>query len=192
MAHTPGPKIPPLRHIPSRPSHHVPDPQPPAAGPAGGRPRAAGLAGGLRLVLRRGHRPRSLKWYGFLEPSGAFEDGAGVRRAPGGRYPVVLAWLPADADQQREQLARRLAARDDALDLLGMDVIWTAEMAEAGWLLPWEGEAVRRVSDGTLAPAVAAATWRGRLWAAPFTSNAQLLWVRGDLVPEPPATWDRP
>ena len=35
---------------------------------------------------------------------------------------------------------RRLAAEDDTLTLVGMDVIWTAELAEAGWILPWEGE----------------------------------------------------
>ena len=31
---------------------------------------------------------------------------------------------------------RRLAAEDSDIDLIGMDVIWTAEFAEAGWILP--------------------------------------------------------
>jgi multiple sugar transport system substrate-binding protein len=40
--------------------------------------------------------------------------------------------LPADADQQREQIVRRLAARDSDIDVIGMDVIWTGEFATAG------------------------------------------------------------
>src|SRR5690606_39063735 len=43
---------------------------------------------------------------------------------------------------------------------------------------------------GRLEAAVASASYAGRLWAVPFTSNAQLLWYRKDRVPEPPATWD--
>jgi len=39
---------------------------------------------------------------------------------------------------------RRLAARDAGVDIIAMDVIWTAEFAEAGWIRPWEGEHLRR------------------------------------------------
>jgi multiple sugar transport system substrate-binding protein len=41
-----------------------------------------------------------------------------------------------------------------------------------------------------LPAAVASASYRNRLWAAPFTSNAQLLWYRTDRVKSPPSTWD--
>ena len=34
------------------------------------------------------------------------------------------------------------------------------------------------------------ATFDGKLYAAPFTSNTQLLWYRKDLVRQPPKTWD--
>src|SRR5690606_18555502 len=37
---------------------------------------------------------------------------------------------------------------------------------------------------------IASASYGGRLWAVPFTSNAQLLWYRKDRVREPPRTWD--
>ena len=36
------------------------------------------------------------------------------------------------ADDQRLQLARRLSGNDKSLDLMGMDVVWTAEFADAG------------------------------------------------------------
>ena len=34
---------------------------------------------------------------------------------------------------------RRLGAEDDSIDIIGMDVIWTAEFANAGFIEPWEG-----------------------------------------------------
>jgi multiple sugar transport system substrate-binding protein len=132
-----------------------------------------------------------LRWYVFNEGSGAFAQAA--ERCSGdaqGRYRIELAALPADADQQREQLVRRLAAGDADIDIIGMDVIWTAEFAEAGWILPWQGEAADRASAGRLPSAVDSATYEQTLWAAPFTTNTQLLWYRTDRVANPPETWD--
>lgn len=132
-----------------------------------------------------------LRWYVFDEPSGAFSEAANrCAQASGDRYRVDLVPLPSDADQQREQLVRRLAARDADIDLVGMDVIWTAEFAAAGWIMPWEGEAAHHARAGRLASAVEGASWSGRLWAAPYTTNAQLLWYRSDRMPEAPRTWD--
>lgn len=77
--------------------------------------------------------PPHVTWYVFDEPSGAFREAA--RRCTelsGDRYRIDIVSLPADADQQREQLTRRLAAGDESIDIIGMDVIWTAEFAEAG------------------------------------------------------------
>jgi multiple sugar transport system substrate-binding protein len=132
-----------------------------------------------------------LSWYVFDEQSGAFAEAAErCAEASAGTYTVELVPLPADADQQREQLVRRLAAGDPAIDLIGMDVIWTAEFAAAGWIQPWPEEAAERVRAGRLEAAIATATYRDRLWAIPFTSNTQLLWYRTDRVDAPPATWD--
>lgn len=131
-----------------------------------------------------------LRWYVFDEPSGAFAQAAErCSQASQGRYRVDLARLPTDADQQREQLVRRLAARDQDIDLIGMDVIWTAEFAEAGWVLPWEGQAAHKARAGRLSSAIDSATYDQRLWAAPFTTNTQLLWYRTDRVASPPQTW---
>lgn len=132
-----------------------------------------------------------LHWYVFDEPSGAFAEAAqNCARESNGRYDIVLALLPSDADQQREQVVRRLAAHDEGVDIIAMDVIWTAEFAEAGWIRPWEGEHLRRAQEGRLGSAIESASYRQQLWAAPFTTNAQLLWYRTDRVRNPPATWD--
>src|SRR5688572_33116294 len=56
----------------------------------------------------------------------------------GGAYVLKAESLPTNPDQQREQLVRRLAASDPAIDLIGMDVVWTAEFGQAGWITPFE------------------------------------------------------
>ncbi len=133
-----------------------------------------------------------LSWYIFDEPSGSFAEAArSCSNASGGEYLIDIVVLPADADQQREQLVRRLAARDSAIDIIGLDVIWTAEFSAAGWIIPWPEGLADAVTEGRLGSAVESATFDGRLQAAPFTTNTQLLWYRTDRVRTPPDTWDK-
>ena len=132
-----------------------------------------------------------LHWTVFDEQSGSFETAAQrCAAASDGAYRIRLMPLPADADQQREQLARRLAARDAAIDIIGMDVIWTAEFARAGWILPWTGAAAEQAAVLRIGATLDSASYEGRLWAVPFTTNTQLLWYRTDRFDHPPATWD--
>ncbi|WP_212753757.1 ABC transporter substrate-binding protein [Nakamurella aerolata] len=107
-----------------------------------------------------------------------------------GRYRIVGNLLPSDADGQREQLVRRLAAKDSGMDVLGMDVIWTAEFAEAGWVRELTGAQQQQASDGVLAKPLETATWKGKLYGIPRHTNVQLMWYRKSLVPNPPKTWD--
>jgi trehalose/maltose transport system substrate-binding protein len=133
----------------------------------------------------------TLKWYVFAEPSGAFEQAASdCTKQSNGRYKVSIVDLPTNADQQRELVVRRLAAKDSDIDIIGMDVIWTAEFAEAGWIKPWTGANAAKARAGTLAGPLKTAEYKGQLWVAPFTTNTQLLWYRKDRVKTPPKTWD--
>jgi multiple sugar transport system substrate-binding protein len=132
----------------------------------------------------------TLNWYIFHEPSGSFAAAAAsCSAASGGEYTIQIRELPSAADGQREQLVRRSAAKDSSLDILGLDVVWEAEFAEAGWIQPWTGAARRQVTQDAVKAALDTATWKGQLVAAPFNSNTQLLWYRKDLVPHPPTTW---
>jgi multiple sugar transport system substrate-binding protein len=79
-----------------------------------------------------------LSFFIFNEPSGAYQEAAAAcSEQSNGEYTISFEFLPAQADAQREQLVRRLGAEDDSIDIVGMDVIWTAEFANAGWILPW-------------------------------------------------------
>jgi multiple sugar transport system substrate-binding protein len=107
----------------------------------------------------------------------------------GGRYRISLNTLPRGANDQREQLVRRLAAGDPGMDVLGLDVTWTAELAEAGWIREWTGSHAEQAEQGTLPLPLDTAVWNGKLYAAPYNTNVQLLWYRSDLIPQPPTTW---
>ncbi|MGH3633444.1 extracellular solute-binding protein [Mycobacterium sp.] len=112
----------------------------------------------------------------------------------GGRFTIRQFSLPRSADDQRLQLARRLTGNDRTLDVMALDVVWTAEFADAGWALPLSddpaGRAEADATADTLAGPLATARWQHRLYAAPVTTNTQLLWYRADLMDKPPTTWD--
>lgn len=128
--------------------------------------------------------------YGGASVNGFAEVIAACNEAAGGRYRIVGNLVPSDADGQREQFVRRLAAGDSGMDLLGMDVTWTAEFAEAGWIRALTPEQAALATADTLQPPIATATWDGTLYAIPKHTNVQLLWYRPSLTPEPPRTWD--
>lgn len=105
--------------------------------------------------------------------------------------PVTLLELPEAADEQRAQMVANLQAGSDRYDVLGLDVVWTAEFADAGWIVPLERGMFPL--DRFLPPVVDTAVYRGRLWAVPYTGNAGLLYYRKDLLAKqgfkPPKTW---
>lgn len=132
----------------------------------------------------------TLNWYNFPDDSGALQKAADrCSKASGGRYRISYNKLPRAADGQRQQLVRRLAAQDDSLDILGLDVTWAAEFAEARWIREWTGTAKERAVEGTLRVPLQTSVWKDRLYAVPYNTNTQLLWYRSDLVPKPPKTW---
>jgi multiple sugar transport system substrate-binding protein len=140
-----------------------------------------------------GSGARAINWYAFNEPGGSYDMAVeNCNKQANGKYTINYVKLPNIADQQRELLVRRLAAEDDSIDLASLDVIWTAEFAEAEWILPWEGDRREAATEGKLEGPVETVDYKGKVWAIPHTSNTQLLWYRKDRVDAPPDdfTWD--
>jgi multiple sugar transport system substrate-binding protein len=93
------------------------------------------------------------------------------------------------ADQQHDDLVQNFQAKNKNYDVVDVDVVWTAEFAAKGWLQPLEGALAIKTTD--LLPAtVASATYGGKLYAAPQTSDGGILYYRSDLIKTPPTTWD--
>jgi multiple sugar transport system substrate-binding protein len=104
---------------------------------------------------------------------------------------VTLLLLPEAANDQLAQLVANLQARSDLYDVIDMDVIWTAEFASNGWIIPLP-QSQFPLGD-FLKPAVDTAMYQGRLYAVPDYSNADLLYYRKDILAkagkQPPTTW---
>lgn len=144
---------------------------------------ACGTSGG-------GSGPVTLNYYIYPDTSGATNQAvAACTKQSHGKYTISYQQLPTSADGQRLQLVRRLAAHDNTIDIMGLDVTWEAEFAQAGWLLPWTGANKAQAEHDTLKPMLETATWKGKLYAVPDNTNTQLLWYRSDLVKTPPKTW---
>ena len=134
---------------------------------------------------------RDLTWFVAIQPGGSIEKVAErCSKESDDKYVVKPEFLPTDATQQREQLVRRLGAEDPSIDIVGMDVIWTGEFANAGWVEEWKGPLKEQVTEAVFPNVIETASFEGGLYAAPFNTNTQLLWYRKDLVPKPPKTWD--
>jgi multiple sugar transport system substrate-binding protein len=151
---------------------------------------ATAALGASLAACSSGPQGTVINLYGGASGTGFDKILADCNKAAAGRYTIVGNLLPSDADGQRDQLVRRLAAHDDGMDLLHMDVVWTAEFAEAGWireLTPQQGAAATK---DILQPPIDTATWKDKLYGIPKHTNVQLLWYRKDLVPTPPKTFD--
>src|ERR1700683_2834082 len=87
------------------------------------------------------------------------------------RQKVTLLLLPEASNDQLAQLVANLQAKSDEYDVIDMDVIWTAEFASNGWIIPLPESKFHELSD-FLRPAVDTAMYQGRLYAVPDYSNA--------------------
>ena len=140
----------------------------------------------------------TLNWYINPDNGGQAELAAKCARQSGGRYDITVSMLPRDATSQREQLLRRLAAKDDTIDLMSLDPPFTAEFAEAGFLRLFTDQERQELTDGVLDGPVEGATYQGKLAAAPFWANTQLLWYRKSVADRAgadpaaePVTWQQ-
>jgi len=153
---------------------------------------AAALAGAvLSACGGSSGGPPQLTFFVAIQPGGTIEATAErCTKEAGGKYTIKPELLPNDATQAREQLVRRLGAKDSSIDIIGLDVILTSEFANAGWIEQWTGKFKIEASEHVFSSVLKTATFENKLYAAPFNTNTQLLWYRKDLVPKPPETWD--
>ncbi|VEG54246.1 extracellular solute-binding protein [Mycolicibacterium aurum] len=141
--------------------------------------------------------PPTLTWYILPDNGGSVARAEQCAEASNGAYQVRIESLPSTATAQREQMVRRLAAGDSSIDLVSMDVVFTAEFANAGFLRPYTAEETSRLTAGMLPAPIETGIWEDTLYGAPYKSNAQLLWYRKSAAAaagvdpaSPTFTWD--
>lgn len=113
------------------------------------------------------------------------------------KYPnidVKFREMPADTGQQHDAYVTAFNAKSSEIDVIDMDVIWPAEFAQAGYVLPLDRFIQQDGIDlnGYNKGALAASQFNGKQWAMPRFIDGGLLYYRKDLIKEDeiPKTWD--
>ncbi len=153
------------------------------------------LASGLLAACGSSSDKTQLTWY--INPDSGGQAAIAAKCSQGQDYTINTQVLPQDAGQQRIQLARRLAAKDQGIDLMSLDPPFTAEFAAAGFLAKIPKDVQRKLTDQSFKGAVTAGSWNNELAVFPFWSNTQVLWYRKSFVKKAgidmnkPVTWDQ-
>ena len=106
-----------------------------------------------------------LNWYINADNGGQARLAQKCTAESRGRYRIDVSVLPKDATQQREQLVRRLAAKDSSIDLMSLDLPFVPEFAEAGFLRSFTPDEAKEFTAGVLKGPVQSAMWDGKLVA---------------------------
>ena len=95
------------------------------------------------------------------------------------------------ADQQHDDLAQHFQQKLSDYDVVSTDVVWTSEFAAKGWLQPLTG-AYKLDTSPFLPSVVKTGQYSGIQYAAPSSTDSQVLYYRKDLLGSKPAptTWD--
>ncbi|HAD81095.1 TPA: ABC transporter substrate-binding protein [Candidatus Edwardsbacteria bacterium] len=135
---------------------------------------------------------KSLTWAVGKDPTGRHQAliEEFQRVHPGVR--VNLLEMPESSSAQHDAYVTYLAAGDRTIDVYSIDIIWPAEFAQAGWLLPLDD--VLTEKEDFLPGPLAGCTYRDTLWAVPWFTDAGMLYYRSDLLKKNrlkvPVTWE--
>ncbi|MFW9941591.1 MAG: extracellular solute-binding protein [Candidatus Thorarchaeota archaeon] len=86
------------------------------------------------------------------------------------------------ADAQLTYFQTQLAGEDPTIDVIGMDVIWTALFSENGWIENLDTYLDTNEMDDYIGGMVDSCTYKGSVWAYPYFFNLGVLFYRKDLL----------
>lgn len=102
--------------------------------------------------------------------------------------------MPIDATQMHDRTVTIMASKSDQLDIVNLDVVWVAEFAEAGWLLPLDDQFPDDEQQQYIPASIAAMNYNDHIWAVPWMNDMHTNWYRTDLLKkygfEPPQTYE--
>jgi multiple sugar transport system substrate-binding protein len=147
-------------------------------------------SGGTVTPAQAANPKGSVTWCIGKDTTGAFSQVVGLYNQAHPGVHVKLLELPTSADQQRTQLTQRLQAKSPECDVLGMDVIWTAEFASQGWLKD-VSPAIQARQNEFIPSTLNTVKINNKYWAVPFNTNAGLIYYNTKKVQQAPTTWQQ-
>ena len=112
-----------------------------------------------------------------------------------GKYKVVFREGSSDTGERLNKLRTQFQAGGEELDIILGDVIWTAELAESGWISDLSDRFPESQQQEILPGSVEAIIFNGKPYAMPWYTDTGLLYYRKDLLKKsgyngPPKTWN--
>ena len=98
---------------------------------------------------------------------------------------------PADTGQLLTIITTMLRARSSAYDVFPMDIIWPPEFGANGWTVPLDSMWPASDQANYLPGPLAGCKYNGKLWAAPYRTDAGLIYYRTDIVSTAPTSWEQ-
>lgn len=132
----------------------------------------------------------SVTWCIGKDTTGAFAQVIKLYEQANPKVRVHLLELPTSSDQQRTQLVQREQAKSPECDVLGMDVIWTAEFAAQGWLRN-VSQVIQARQNEFIPSTLSTVRLNGTYWGVPFNTNAGLLYYNTKKIHQAPTTWQQ-
>ncbi|MDR6125288.1 multiple sugar transport system substrate-binding protein [Bacillus sp. SLBN-46] len=132
----------------------------------------------------------TITWAVFKDPTPAVDNLIKKFEAENKNIKVNLQILPAGSDKIHTALVTSLGAQDDSVDIVSMDIIWPAEFAAADWIIPLDKYFKKESRSEFLKGPIEGVTYKDKVYAAPWYTDAGVLFYRSDIVKTPPKTWD--
>jgi multiple sugar transport system substrate-binding protein len=103
--------------------------------------------------------------------------------------------MPSDTGAYFDQIRTEFQSGASPIDVIGGDVIWTAQLATNGWILDLSDLFTEDLRSDFIDAAVQAVTYQDKIWGLPWFTDAGMLYYRRDLLEEsgfsePPGTYD--
>lgn len=110
-----------------------------------------------------------------------------------GKIKVVYDVQASDTGQYFQNVERALRAHSSAVDVIGGDVIWPAQLASRGYLLPVDKYFSKSDQKRYLSGPISDLTYKGHIYGAPWFTDYGLIYYRKDLLAKyklpVPHTW---
>ena len=113
-----------------------------------------------------------------------------------GQIHVTWREMPRSSDAYFRALQSEFESDVPEVDVIGADVVWTAELARHGWIAELSRQFYEDYSpDDFLSAALNAASHQFHIWGVPWYTDAGMLFYRRDLLlrndfTAPPRTWE--
>jgi multiple sugar transport system substrate-binding protein len=112
-----------------------------------------------------------------------------------GEYKVIFREGNTDTGERLNKLRTQMQAGGEELDIILGDVIWTAELAESGWISDLSDRFPESQQQAILPGSVQAIIYNGKPYGMPWYTDTGLLYYRKDLLEKsgydgPPKTWN--